>query len=299
MQHFLDIAYRQNVGDQLFHHGGMVLLNHIQEILHRLAPQQLVGVAFDYLRQMGNQHRRRVYHGAIQHLGLLLILRLDPQSRQAKSRFPGGDALQFRGGLPFRIQGQEVARPEIAPGDLIAFHLDDILVGRELEIVPDANGLHDDPQLVYGPAARRRNPLQEAAPLPGIRQRNQVVADLDLQQLHFNQGPEILGLLHPANLRPGPLHLQLHLLPLFPDQAVRKKPASRRQDEKGEGRDSGNKPQDKEQHRRDENDPGKSGHLPAKLFPKGGLRRGAGNQHAGGDGDHQGRDLGHQAVAHR
>ena len=106
----------------------------------------------------------------------------------------------------------EVVEEDFALADLYALDLDDILVGVQLDIVPQTDNGNHASQLHGNLAPNHNHAVKQVSPLVHIRQRNDAVAKLQLDGIHLQQAVHILRLTHFFRLRRLTLALDLSRL---------------------------------------------------------------------------------------
>ena len=162
---------------------GVRLLQRIEHLAHALAGEQIGGVLAHRLHEMGGEHRLRFHHAVAAGLGLETALRGDPDRRYAEAGVGGVDPLE-RNGAAAGVEREKVSRHHLAAGHLDPPQLDHVLRGRELDVVTDARGRHDDPELERHLLPHDADALKQVALLALVHQRHQGVADFDLERLH-------------------------------------------------------------------------------------------------------------------
>ena len=124
--------------------------------------------------------------------GLLLQRGVDPGRRQAEGRLGGVRAGQ-RDLTARRVHDHVLAGPHLAGAGLDLLDLDDVGVGVELHIVEDAHRRHDEAHLGRQRAAQRLDLLGQAVGAVGrVDQRQQRIAELDLEVVHLQRGGDRL-----------------------------------------------------------------------------------------------------------
>jgi hypothetical protein len=119
----------------------MGLFEVVQQHLHILPTQNLVSVPSHRLGEVRHQDRRGIDHRVTVDLGVLALVVGDPDGRQLKDRFHRGSTLQGHFALG-RVHGQPVARHKLTFRGGIAFQQEPVLVGPQLQVVPQPNRRH-------------------------------------------------------------------------------------------------------------------------------------------------------------
>ena len=96
LQHLLHLPERQLLRHQLLDDLRMALGERLEQPLHLLASEQLVGVAADQLGQVRDHHRRRVDDRVAGELRLLAVARRHPERVEPESRLLGRHAAEAR-----------------------------------------------------------------------------------------------------------------------------------------------------------------------------------------------------------
>ncbi len=190
-QHAMHLADREQVGHELLDRHGVALLEPVEQQLGVLAREQLVGVLPDGLGQVRDDHRGGVDDRVARGLGSLARGGGDPEGGQAEGRLDRRDAVEGRVGIA-RIHREQAAGHELAARDLGALDADRVAVRRELDVVADADRGEHQPELRGHLTADERDPLQQLAPLALVDERDQAVADLELEDVERQRVPHRL-----------------------------------------------------------------------------------------------------------
>src|SRR5882724_11004656 len=125
----------------------MRLGERVEQALHLLAAEELVGMAADDLREMGDDDRRRIDDRVAGELRLLAISRRDPQRVESERRLLRRDPPERDIGTP-GIDGEGVPHADLGARDLDALQEDRVLAGPELEVVADVDRRDDEAHLL-------------------------------------------------------------------------------------------------------------------------------------------------------
>ncbi len=287
---------------QLIDQGGVLLLDIVQQGLAVLAAQDLVGVALQYLPSDGwpappgplprcNRPARPAPSGSSIHSACnpntcstvwIPCTRSPPSPDRAPCSWPT------------MISPRATSIPRI----LITYSL--LL---ELDVVPDTDRRDNDPKLQGALLADFGHPAQEVAALVCIHQRDQPVADLQLQRVDLADIPRSALESPFSALRPGrPLGLLDRSAASSPRAAswIPKpiRPTIAPSTMNGKVGRPGVKAKKHQHESRDLERPGFGHELVLDVQAQMAFAGGAGDDHAGGGGDHQGRDLADQTIAH-
>ena len=244
---------------------------------------------------MGGDHGGAVDHGVAQGLRLVAQRRIDPQGFQTEGGIGGGQPLQLAvDGAG--VDGQVLARLDLGFAHGYAEQTQTIVVRRQVEIVADVHRRDQETQFLGKLLAHALDARHQLAALAFVDHGNQAVADLETDQIHrFDVFPGQFLLLR-LGLDFGMYRLGLLRLFLLLDDAPGQVTGDGRQRQEGEigharnqaeqGHDDGGDDQRARilEHLRE--------HLLAHLLGVGN----PGDDDGGGGGQHQGRDLRHQAV---
>ena len=182
LQNALHLADAELRGDQFIHHGGVGLLEIIQQNLHVLARENFVARAADGLRQMRDQHGRRIHDGVTRDLGGLAVGIGHPGGGQLENRLHRRHALErllaVRG-----VHREPVVRHELALRERISAKQKAIFVRAELEIVPQPDRRNQHAHVAGKRAPHARDALEQIAAFARVRHGNQTVAEFDLQRV--------------------------------------------------------------------------------------------------------------------
>ena len=97
------------------------------------------------------------------------------------------------------VHGQVAVEAQLAARDLLAAQLDGVGLWVQPQVVADADLGKHDAQLQRDLPAQGRDALQQVAAACGVDQRDQAVADLQLQRVHLQQRRHVF-----AGFRRGP-----------------------------------------------------------------------------------------------
>jgi len=89
------LPQRQCLGHKILHQLGGRPRQLIQKLLNLLMPEQLIGVGFQYLLQMGGHDGAGVNHRVTESLGVIALTWIDPNRIKAKSGIRGLDTLEL------------------------------------------------------------------------------------------------------------------------------------------------------------------------------------------------------------
>ena len=154
----------------------------VEQQLGVLAREQLVGVLADRLRQVRDDHRGGIDDRVARCLGAFAGRGGDPEGRQAEGGLDGRDAVEGGVGIA-GIHREQAARHELAARDLGALDADRVAVGGELHVVANADRGEHEAELGGHLPADERDPLQQLASLALVDERDQAVADLELEDV--------------------------------------------------------------------------------------------------------------------
>ena len=196
LQHALDAGDCDQRRHQVLEQFGLFLRQLLEQLLHLAIGQQLRHVVLQQFGQMRGQHGGGVHHGVALERGLFLGPGVDPGGRQAEGRLGGVGARQFHLAAA-RVHDHVLAGPDLAAAGLDLLDLDDVAVCVELHVVEDAHGRHHETHLGGERVAQRLDLLGQPVGAVGrIDQRQQRIAELDLEVVHFERGGNrlVLGL---------------------------------------------------------------------------------------------------------
>jgi hypothetical protein len=186
LQHAMQRAERELVGHDLLDQRRVRLLERLDHLLHVLAAEQLGGARLEHLDQVRRHDRRRLDDHVAVRLGLLTPRAGDPLGRHAERRVDRVHAVDLLHHAA-RVERQQEARHHLGPRDLAAAQLDHVLVARQPHVVADADGRDQDAQLQRALLAEQRDALQQVAALLLVDQRDERVADLELDGVDLQQ----------------------------------------------------------------------------------------------------------------
>ena len=192
LQDALNAGHRDQARHQVLDQVGLLLWQFLEKLLHFAIGEQLRHVALEQLGQMRGEHGGGVDHRVALHRGFFFQCAVDPCRRQAECRLGGMCAGQLHlaaGG----VHDHELAGPDLAAAGFDLFHLDDVGIGVELDIVEDAHGRHDEAHFGRKRPAQRLDLLGQAiAAVRRVDQRQQRVAKLDLEIVDLERGGDRL-----------------------------------------------------------------------------------------------------------
>jgi hypothetical protein len=142
--------------------------------------------------EVGDQDRRGIDDGVAVYFGVLALDVGDPGGGQLEDRFHGGRAHEVDlavGG----IHGEPVTRHQLSFGHRVSLQQESILVGRQLQVVPQPNGRHEQTHLLSKRSSHAGHSFQEISPLAGVCQAKQSVAQFDLEGIQSQQGFQLFG----------------------------------------------------------------------------------------------------------
>src|SRR5690606_4595208 len=93
---------------------------------------------------------------------------------------------------PARVHGHEPVGVDLARGDLDPAQLDAVLVGAQLQVVPDPDGRYRDAEVERDLPPDQGDALQQRATLRLVHERDQSVADLQLHRVDAQQVHHVL-----------------------------------------------------------------------------------------------------------
>ena len=195
LQYLLDFAEPQKLGHQLLHQRRIGLLHIVHQVLDILSAQQLIDMLPNDFRQMGGDDGRRIHHCVSQALRPFPLPLRDPDGRQMEGRLESRDArnllLHIAG-----IHGHIMVEQNLAFTDLDAFDFDQVLIRVQLNIVAQADDGNQHTQLQRNLPTYHHNAVKQVSALVHVCQRNDSVAELQLDRIHLQQRGHILGLTH-------------------------------------------------------------------------------------------------------
>src|SRR5690606_1217346 len=147
----------------------------------------------DEFGEVGGYDGGQFDHGIAGDVGGLFLRLGDPDGGQSECRFHGGNALYFLAGSA-GIHRQEASGHEFPAADIDPLDLDHVLVGLELDVVPDAD--RGDYHADFGGAlpAQHGDALQQVASLVDVHEGNESVADLQLHLIHLQVRLDFVGI---------------------------------------------------------------------------------------------------------
>ena len=125
------------------------------------------------------------------------------------------------------VHGHVVVEEDFALADLYALDLDDILVGVQLDIVPQTDDRHHSTQLQRDLPSDHDHTVQQVSALVHVGQGDDSVAELQLDGIHLKEACHILRLAHLLRRLLVAVHLLLDGLGL---QVAGNHPASHDED---------------------------------------------------------------------
>ena len=175
---------------------------------------------------MRGDHGTGIHHGVTEGLRLAALADFDPHRFQAESRIFGGDAVERTEHLAW-VDRQFAVRVDLGFGQDHAHQGQAISTRRQVEVVADVHGGHQEAQVLRQFFTHALDPRKQLAALVAIHQRDQAVADF--QADHVDRGhiipAKLLGFLGAGRgwqqfLLAGDLLLgdDFDLILLFPEQ---------------------------------------------------------------------------------
>ena len=313
LEEVLQDLFQQRVGDgvgnSLLHQLGCGLFQVLHQPDGLLPVQKLVHVLFDGLGEVGQHDGQGVDDGIAVDLRHLPALRQDPAGGDAVCRLDGLDAVDLAAGRG-RLQRQIVVHQNFAPGDLLAPDLHHVLVRAQRGGVVQPHGRDHKAHVLRELAAEDDDAADETAAPRLVHQRDQAVAELHFDGFHVQQRIDIVDVLVIVGLAGGLFGLllllrglrrlsgsrrllRLHLRKAAPAQHCQR----HAHDQKRQMGRFRHGRQEQKHDARHHDGPGLRLELPEHVVVQAALRHAAGDDHAGGRGDHQGGELGDQAVA--
>ncbi len=301
LEHAVQRAERDLPGHHLVDERGVGLLERVDHLLHVLPAEHLARVGLEHLHEVRGDDGGGVDDDVAEGLGLHAAAGGDPAGGHAEARVHRLDPLHGAEDAA-GVEGEEEAGHDLGAGDLGAAELDDVLVGREPDVVADADGRDEDAELERGLLAEHGDALEEVAALRLVDEGDEGVADLELD------GVDLEEVAHGAVLALGRLGLHRllgHLRLLGPPLLAGGRHAGERagdgaEGEEGEGGEAGYEGEGAEHPRGDPH----GARVRAELRGEGGAhphpraRRG-GDHEARRGADDERRHLRDEPVAHR
>ena len=190
--------FQVGVGDDVGDHIGHQLRLRLFQILHKLqglrAVEQLIGMLFDRLRQVGKHNGQGCDNRIPVDLRHFLVLRQNPAGGDAVGRLHRLNPVN-RSRRIGRLQGQIIVHQNLSPGHLLPPDFDHILVGSQRCTVVEADGGDDKAHILGILPAEYHNAADQLAAAFLIHQRDQAVAEFHLDRLHRQEGIDIVDVL--------------------------------------------------------------------------------------------------------
>ena len=262
----------------------------------------------DGLRQVGQHNRQRCNNRIAVDFSHLLVLRQNPPGRNAVSRFHSFNTVNLTAGVG-RLQSQIIIHQNFTGGHFLTANLDDILVGTQCRAIVKADGRNDKAHILCKLSAENHNTADQFAAAALIHQRNQAVAKFHLNGFHTEQGIdvvdifEIIGLAGGLGLlgrcHSGCFLRRRHQLLLFHPSGTDKTAGAQSAAHQNQRncRRAGNDCQENQDHTGGQNGTGLGLELMDNIGVEAAVRHGTCDNHTRSRGDHQGRNLRHQAIA--
>src|SRR6266849_661597 len=304
LQNFLHFAEAEGLGDKFFDELGVALTEAIKQAFGFLAGEQFVGVLTDHFGEVGGEYGSLVNHRVTGGKGLGLEDTGNPECGDAESRLAGGHSGK-RGRGYFGTDSEDLIFEHFPASDFDSAQGDDVFGGREANVGGDMNGRNDKAELQGEAAAQRFDASEELPALLDVDPVDERIADFEGQFVELEEVLDGFGLGSRWLVFLG--GWQSAGVGGFDDFAVFVG------DGFGQaGREQGNHASDgKEREFRQSGDRGKRDHdagsnlqgaaageqLGAEIDGEGGVRGGAGHDHAAGHRDQKRGDHGDQAVA--
>ena len=182
LQQALQHGERHRLGHHVFHQRLAVLTELVEQLLHFLAAEHFRGMVVQQMVEMGGHHGAGVDHGVAVHLGLLALVRVDPYRRQSEGRVLGGGALHFAGDLA-RVDRQPLAGEGFAAPHFGALEGDHIAVGAQVQVVADVHHRRQEAHLLGEFLAHALDAAEQLALLAVVHQGNHAVAHFQAQHV--------------------------------------------------------------------------------------------------------------------
>ena len=132
----------------------MRFLECLHHLLHFLTTQQFRGAGFQRFEQMRRDHRGGFDDDIAQCFRFRATRSGNPARRHAKRRVDGLHAIDFRDHTA-GIERHHETRKHFGAGNFRAAQLDHVFVGRQSDVVADANGRYQDAQFDCGLLAQQ------------------------------------------------------------------------------------------------------------------------------------------------
>ena len=262
---------------------------------------------FHRLGQVGQHDRQRVDDIVTIDLRHLLVFRQNPPGGNTVGGLNGLDAVDFPQGVR-GLQGQVIIHQDLTLSHHLSLDADGVLVGAKGGAVMQPDGGDDEAHVLGVLPPEDDDAADELTAVALIHQGDEAVAKLHLHRLHRQQGIDVVNILvivalagrgqfgdFCGGLGGGGCRLLLGCHPAGEEHAApHQRHAAPHQGDGGRAGDDGHEQQD---DARGGERPGLGGELAHHVGVQASVGHGAGDDHARGGGDHQGRDLGHKAIA--
>ena len=194
-----DVAHRHSIDEQLLHHlhhdterqstGRQVFdelrrgfREAIEQVLHFLVTEQLIGMTLQELAQVRGDDRRRIDDREAERLRVLFPGRLDPVRVEAERGVLRAHADDMRGHTA-GIDREIAVDLNLPFADRHAEDRDAIAVRLQLEVVADVHRLNEEPELLRQLAAHGLDAREQGPGLVAVDERDQAIADLETDEV--------------------------------------------------------------------------------------------------------------------
>ncbi|MNI44320.1 hypothetical protein D3C73_986920 [compost metagenome] len=176
LQHFEQLRQRDHARHQLFCQFRRAFGQQLHKLLHFFVADQLTGVLVQNLVQVGRDHGAGVDHGVTERLCLGALADFDPYRLEAESRIFGVDTVERAVDLAW-VDRQFAVRVDLGFGEDHAHQGQAIGAWRQIEVVADVHGRHQEAQILRELLAHALDPRQQLPALVAIHQWNQAITD--------------------------------------------------------------------------------------------------------------------------
>ena len=297
LQHLMQRRQRHHARHQIFRQLRHLLAHAIQQLLRLLTTKQLAGVLADQMVQVRRHHGARFHHGKALNLRLLFQRAVDPDGGKTKCGIDRLFAGQGAGGGA-RVDRHPAARISVAAANLDPFHQNAVARRRHIHIVADMHHRRQKAHLLRELLTNTADTAQQLAVLRAVHHRDQAVAHFHTQrifQLHVAPGRfHCRRRLLRTRDRLLRSRLRLHLTTALPPGQAQQRGGKQQEHQVRHPRHQAQQPQHASaQHHHTRVAEQLGHHLLAHIL----IGADARDDNARRGGNHQRRDLRHQAVA--
>ncbi len=176
------VGERQHARHQILDQLRRGLAEAVEQLLHFLVAEDLVGVRLDDEGEMGGDHRARIDHGVAERLGMIAARGSIHTASMPKA---GSRVAMPCSGPKTRpgVDGELLVGVDDALADRHAAQVDAVDVRREVEVVADVHGRDQEAELLRELAAHAAHAAEQIAALALVDQRHQAIADFETDEI--------------------------------------------------------------------------------------------------------------------